>query len=276
MELLDKEHFSKLADRVNQIPFNNLFARAVIENLVSGKVYVDNALDIKTAYIVHPYGMTFLFGDSDNGDFNQQFKKYALNIDSKRNSFEWMQTYPRSWDNKLKNLFGVQLIPSDKNISKIENGIIELNTRVNFKFDKAFYLAKKVNNNELNIKITPTDRQMFTQMKGTVVPKYFWDSYDDFFNNGMGYSLFYKGELASMSFSSYKFGDQLELGVETNPEFRGKGLAEIVCSALIDYCIEKNYEPIWACRKENIGSYKLALKLRFQPTLELPYYRLSK
>lgn len=276
MELLEKEHFSKLSDLVSEMPFNNLFARAVIENMVSGKAYVDNALDIKTAYIVHHYGMTLLLGDSDNGDFNQQFKKYALNIDSKRNSFEWMQTYPRSWDNKLKNLFGEQLILSEKNISNIENGIIELNTRVNFKFDKALYLAKEVNNNRQNIEITPTDRQMFRQMKGTVVPKYFWYSEDDFFNNGMAYSLLYKGALVSMSFSSYKFGDQLELGIETNPEFRGKGLAEIVCSALIDYCLEKNYEPIWACRKENIGSYKLALKLGFQPTLELPYYRLSK
>lgn len=276
MELLDKVHFSKLADRVNQIPFNNLFARAVIEHMVSGKVYVDNLLDIKAAYIVHPYGMTLLLGDSDNGAFNQQFKKYALNIDSKRNSFEWMQTYPESWDNKLKNLFGEQLIPSVKNVSKIESGIIELNTRVNFKFDKTSYLTNKGKNNEQNIEITETDRQMFRQMKGTVVPKYFWDSEDDFFNNGKAYSLLYKGELASMSFSSYKFGDQIELGIETNPEFRGKGLAEIVCSALIDYCIEKNYEPIWACRKENIGSYKLALKLGFKPTLELPYYRLSK
>lgn len=276
MELLDKEQFSKLADRVNQIPFNNLFVRAVIEHMVSGKVYVDNALDVKTAYIVHPYGMTLLLGDSDNGDFNQQFRKYSLNIDGKRDSFEWMQTYPKSWDNKLKNLFGAQLIPSGKNISKIENGIIELNTRVNFKFDKAAYLTNKVDSYGQNIEITQTDRQMFRQMKGTVVPKSFWDSEDDFFTNGIAYSLLYKGELASMSFSSYKFGDQIELGIETNPEFRGKGLAKIVCSALIDYCIEKNYEPIWACRKENIGSYKLALKLGFKPTLELPYYRLSK
>lgn len=276
MELLDKEHFSKLADRVNQIPFNNLFARAVIEHMVSGKVYVDNVRDIKTAYIVHPYGMTLLLGDSDNGDFNQQFRKYALNIDSKRNSFEWMQIYPKSWDNKLKNLFGEQLITSDKNISKIENGIIELNTRVNFQFDKTTYLTRKVSNYEQSIEITRTDRQMFRQMKGTVIPKYFWDSEEDFFNNGMAYSLLYKGELASMSFSSYKFGDQFELGIETIPEFRGKGLAEIVCCALIDYCIEKHYEPIWACRKENMGSYKLALKLGFKPTQELPYYRLSK
>jgi hypothetical protein len=276
MQLLDQSHFYKLSSLVQEVPFNHLFARAVIENMITGHVYVDHPHNIQTAYIVHPYGMTLLVGNPDNMDFNQEFKKYALNLDSQRTSFEWMQTYPGTWDNRLKNLFGDQLIPSSLNVSKTENGMIELNTRVNFKFDKSTYLANKTRVNDENISIVPTDSKMFKEMPGTVVPKYFWNNEADFFKYGMSYSLLYKGELASMSFSSYKFDNQFELGIETNPIFRGKGLAEIVCSALIDYCIEKNYEPIWACRKENIGSYKLALKLGFQPILELPYYRLSK
>lgn len=276
MKLLDKKKFSKLTERVKQIPFNNLFARAVVENIVTGKVYADDELDIRTAYIIHPYGMTLLLGDTSNDDFNQQFKEYSLNTDNKRNSFEWMQTFPNSWDAKLKGLFGQQLISSDQNNSKLEKNIIELNTRINFKFDIASYLTKRVDRHNQVIKIVPTDRQLFREMRGTVVPKYFWDSEDDFFKNGMSFSLLYKGELASMAFASYKFDDQFELGIETHPEFRGHGFAEIVCSSLIDYCIENKYEPIWACRKENTGSYKLALKLGFYPVLELPYYRLSK
>ena len=276
MKLLAKENFSKLSDLVKQIPFNNLFARSVVENMVTGMVYVDNPLDIKTAYIIHPYGMTLLLGDINQEDFNQQFKMYALNTENKRSSFEWMQTYPSHWENKLNKIFGELLIKSDENDLKNEKGIIELNTRVNFKFYKSSYLTKKVEKYNPDIEIVPTDRQLFREMRGTVVPKYFWDSEDDFFENGMAYSLLYKGELASMAFSSYKLDDQFELGIETHPEFRGKGLAEIVCSSLIDYCIDNNYEPIWACRKENIGSYKLALKLGFHPLLELPYYRLSK
>jgi RimJ/RimL family protein N-acetyltransferase len=112
-------------------------------------------------------------------------------------------------------------------------------------------------------------------MEGGVVPSRFWDSEDDFFRNGLAYALFYKGELASMAFSSYWFDDQFELGIETKDKFRGKGFAELVCSALIDYCISHDYEPIWACRLENSGSYKLAQKLGFKPGIEIPYYRLS-
>ncbi len=48
------------------------------------------------------------------------------------------------------------------------------------------------------------------------------------------------------------------------------------CSTLIEYCLENSYEPVWACRLENVGSYKLAEKLGFEMYGEVPYYRLSK
>jgi len=66
------------------------------------------------------------------------------------------------------------------------------------------------------------------------------------------------------------------LGIETIPVFRRKGFAQLTCSALIDYCIENNYEPVWACKLENISSCKLAEKLGFETCKRIPYYRLSK
>lgn len=55
---------------------------------------------------------------------------------------------------------------------------------------------------------------------------------------------------------------------------RGKGYAVSVCSALIDYCLDHDLEPVLACRLENEGSYYLAQKLGFRPSVTLPYYRL--
>ena len=113
-------------------------------------------------------------------------------------------------------------------------------------------------------------------MQGSVTPRYFWESEDDFIENGVGFSLFEQGALAATAFSSFVHDDQLELGIETLPAFRGKGYASTVCAALLDYCIENEFEPIWSCRLENIGSYQLAQKIGFVPTIEVPYYRLSK
>lgn len=219
--------------------------------------------------------MTLLLGDTNQADFNEQFKIYALNENNKRSTMEWMQTYPDQWADKLNEIFGERLIEPAKPDLTNEKGIIELHTRVNFKFDRAIYRVKKIEQYDPDIAIVATDRQQYGEMRGTVIPKNFWDSEDDFFENGMAYSLLYKGQLASMAFSSYKFDNQFELGIETHPEFRGKGFAELACAALIEYCLDNNYEPIWACRKDNRGSYQLALKLGFQPVIELPYYRLS-
>lgn len=86
--------------------------------------------------------------------------------------------------------------------------------------------------------------------------------------------MLYKNNLASTAYSSFIHADQFELGIETIEEYRGKGFAEQACDSIIDYCIANGYEPIWACRLENTGSYKL--KLGFVPSAEIPYYRLSK
>jgi len=276
MELLDKADYKKVVQPLKKVTINSLFARAVVEQKVTGKIYVDNPDNPKTFYVVHPYGMTLLFGQANNEKFNTAFKSYALNNDNTRSNYEWLQAFPNSWDNVLSSLFNGVSVKSSDNIKKVEKGVVELNTRVNFKFNEAKHLPLPENINDSDISIVRANGQMFREMQGSVVPLYFWDSEEDFLKNAAAYALFYKGELASLSFSSYRFGNEFEMGIETKEKFRGKGLAELVCRAIIDYCIENNYEPIWSCRLENKGSYKLAQKLGFEPTFYLPYYRLSK
>lgn len=276
MVLLDKADYDKVIQPLKEVAINSLFARAVVEQTVAGKIYVDNPIHPKTFYIVHPYGMTLLFGESDNEIFNEAFKNYALNKGNSRNNFEWMQAFPNSWDNVLSALFKDTMIKSADNTEKKEKGIIELNTRVNFKFNVNKHQPLSTQNIDKDISIVRANGQMFRDMQGSVVPLYFWDNEEDFLNNGVAFALFYKDELASMSFSSYWFDNDFEMGIETKEKYRGKGLAELVCRAIIDYCIDNNYEPIWSCRLENIGSYKLAQKLGYDPILYLPYYRLSK
>ena len=272
MKLLNKTDYSKVAEAIKNVAINTLFAEAVIEQKVNGKIYVDNIEEPKTFYIIHPYGMTLLLGDSDNKEFNNQFKDYALNADNTRQKPEWMQAYPATWHNVLSELFGDRLITSSENKHQKLSGIVELNTRVNFKFDQAKFIASRKPVIENDIKIVRTDSEVFRNMPGSVVPAYFWETEEDFLTNGVGFSLYYKNKLASTAYSSCINTSQLELGIETVPEFRGKGFAQYVCQALIDYCIEHQFEPVWACRLENTGSYKLAQKVGFVPTLELPYY----
>lgn len=273
MILLDRKEFNKIIEPLKLVSMNNLFARSVVEKKVSGKVFVDNADNPKTYYVIHPYGMTLLFGNWTNLKFNNKFRDYALNTYHIRDQYEWMQVFPNEWNDTLSDLFGNTLVKSENNTK--ETGIIELNTRVNFKFVYEKYA--KISKKKLPyVEIVRTDEKIFDNMQGSVVPKYFWDSKEDFLKNGIGFSLLYNSQLASTAYSSYFHDDKLEMGIETVEKYRKMGFAEIVCCALIDYCIENEYEPVWSCRLENAGSYKLAQKLGFEPALQTPYYRLSK
>jgi GNAT superfamily N-acetyltransferase len=276
MELLDKNFYGRLTNHLKQVKINNLFARSVIERKISGQVFVDNIENPKTFYVVHPYGMSLLFGDSRNTEFNNKFLDYSLNKYKIRDKFEWMQAYPNDWDKVLSELYSISMIKASENKENKEFGIIELNTRINFKFNREKYSLNKKMILPQTCVIVQTDKSIYGEMTGSVIPSCFWDTADDFFSNGIGFSLLCNKKLAATAYSAFIHDNKLELGIETISEFRGKGFAQLACSALIDYCIEKDYEPVWACRLENLGSFRLAGKLGFEVYSEIPYYRLSK
>ena len=273
MILLEESAYDKVIEPLKKVTINNLLARTIAEKHLQGKIFVDDVNTPNTFYIVHPYGMSFLFGNPDNDEFNRQFRQYALNKNKSRNKFEWMQVFPDSWDDKLKDLFNSDLIEHSDN-STNEKDKVELNGRSNFKFNQDAYLAFRQGIPKNKYKIVRTDKEIFNEMKGTVVPMSFWKDAESFSNHGIGFSLFYDNKLASTAFSSCIHDNYLELGIETRDDYRGKGLAEYVCSALIDYCLQNSFEPVWSCRFENTASYNLAQKLGFEPISKKTYYKL--
>ena len=273
MILLEESAYYKVLESLKKVKINNLFARSVVEKHLSGKVFVDDVNMPSTFYIVHPYNMSLLFGNPDNDKFNRQFRQYALNKDKLRNNHEWMQVFPDSWDDKLKDLFGSELVKFSDD-SNNENDKVELHGRANFKFNCDTYFAFKQNNLKINHKIVRTDKAIFKEMKGSVVPMFFWNNADNFCDRGVGFSLFYNDKLASTAYSAYIHDNYLEIGIETIEEYRGKGLAQYACAALIDYCLQNNFEPVWSCRFENTASYNLAQKLGFEPVSKRSYYKL--
>jgi len=276
MQVLPKNKYYEINKLLANVNINKLFAQAVIEKHVDGNIYVDNINNPSSYYFVHPYGMSLLFGKTTNENFNDAFKAYALNKNNVRNNHEWMQAYPHEWYSTIESLFANNLIKQKENINNIISGIIEIHTRVNFKFNEQNYLNSRKLLNLSGYDIRPCDGKLFYNMKGTVVPSKFWNNATDFFNNGKGYSLFIRNEMVTTAYSAFMVDNKLEIGIETIEKHQGKGYAKLICSKLIDHCLVNSLEPLWSCRKENFSSYKLAQKLGFEPTIEMPFYRLSK
>lgn len=274
MILLDRCEYGKATEALRAVTINNLFARSVLEKVIKGTVYVDNPEHPETFYISHPYGMSLLFGKTDHADFNARLRDYALNTFKIRDRHEWLQVFPEAWNQTLAELFAGKIVKSKDNTGKDNNNKIEENTRVNFKFNREKYLDFKSGNIPDTFEIVRTNMVMYDNLNGIVVPKYFWRSAKHFYKSGVGFSLIFDNKVASTAYSAFIFDNKLEIGIETMEDSRRSGFAAAVSAALIDYCLENDFEPVWACKLENTASYQLAQKLGFEPTFYIPFYRL--
>lgn len=271
------EDYEKVREHLKSVPINTLFAQAVVCGDVQGTVYADDAQNLGVCHIIHKYGMSLLFGDTENEAFNTRMAAYLTNADKPRDRHEWMQVYPTEWTGRLDAMLGGSLIKKDRKdgTGADDPGKVVEYTRVNFAFDPERYREAAQKRGNTGYEIVPTTREMYLDMDGSVIPRYFWRDAGQFIRDGGGYSLICDGEAASTAFASYRIGDRLEIGIETMEKYWGRGFAFDVCAALIEHCLTHHLTPVWSCRLENTGSYILAQKLGFVPTLYLPYYRLA-
>jgi len=275
MILLNKSEYNKILLPLKEVVINHLFAEAVLLGHANGKVYVDQAMNPTSFYVCHPYGMSLLFGDTRNEKFNIWLLEHALNNLKTRNSYEWLQAFPETWNHIIQTHWKEHLIKQEDNYNLIDEHRIEVNTRVNFKFNKTTYLQFKDKHPLENGSVIRTTDKIFENMEGSVIPRRFWENSVDFLNRAIAFSVLEGDKVAATAFSAFLIGNQLEIGIETSDGFRGKGYALAACSALIDYCLEFNYEPVWGCKLENTASYLLSQKLGFEPIIYWPFYRLN-
>ncbi|ULO09485.1 GNAT family N-acetyltransferase [Paenibacillus sp. 19GGS1-52] len=263
---LKSEDYFKVVKPLSQVNINTMFAEAVLQQVVPGSVYADSEQHPRTFYVIHPYGMSLLFGDDENEEFNDSLFDYITNKQQIRHTQEWLQADPAGkWSAIIDSLLSTH--PDAPRT-------IHRNTRVNFSFNRETFQQAKKQAPLLDQRIVQIDQELFLAQGAGVSPRYFWRDEDQFLTEGGGYCLLSNGEIASTAFAAFRNESQLEIGIETAEAHRGKGYAMLVCAALIDYCLEHQLEPVWSCRLENEGSYKLAQRLGFEPSLTLPYYQL--
>ena len=89
---LARESFAGLMPALVALPINHLFARAALERCVEGRVWVDDAQNPALVHVLHPYGMTLLFGDT--AAVSAQTLAHHLNVQARAPADRWMQVFP--------------------------------------------------------------------------------------------------------------------------------------------------------------------------------------
>ena len=81
---------------------------------------------------------------------------------------------------------------------------------------------------------------------------------------GLAFGAFVEGRLASIACSFY-VGDRFEdIGVVTEPSFRGRGLSVACSAALCGDIRSRGRTPSWSTSPDNLASLRVAEKLGFQ------------
>lgn len=270
--------YSKVERLVDEVPFNTLFAKVVLQKKVRGRVLVDDILSPSVCLVVHKYGMTVLCGNCQSTSFNRELRTFMKNDSVNGNSAKWMICHPLEWEKVLADVLGEDLVtrsgesaPDDTTEIHETDRVVQTE-RVNFRFGGKLPSPKLAP--PPGFVLRRVDSTLYHRIEGSVTPQAFWDNAVDFLRLGIGFSLLVNEQVVSTSFSSFVVGDKLELGVETDSRYRRRGFSVYPSAELIDYCLAYGYEPVWACRRDNIPSFQLALRLGFTPASRHPYYSL--
>ena len=263
--------------------FNVYFARAVIEGHIAGSVYCDDPEQPRAAYILHPCGMSLLCGHVGVEPFTSEIVEYMLDKRSMRRHPELVQVLPEAWQKELSTRLGTRLLRLDDprrqglDQSAVQelgaDGVIEW-SRVNFDFDRDAFSSAMKPGLPSSLQLQRAGRSVFHPWDGPVLPNSFWGSPEEFEKNGIAFAICEAGRPICVAFSAWVVGDALEVGIETHPEARRRGLAILACAALIGYALSKGLEPVWSAYSENKASQTLAARLGFKEKLRVPYYRL--
>lgn len=97
------------------------------------------------------------------------------------------------------------------------------------------------------------------------------DSVDDFLDKSFGFCVVKDDEISSWCMSEYNVADRFEIGIETHPAHRRKGLAVQAARACINHGLDGEYTSVgWHCWKDNEASNRTASSLGFRHMFEYP------
>lgn len=116
--------------------------------------------------------------------------------------------------------------------------------------------------------IREINSELLAEIHGGIVPSLFWESSENFLKKGKGYCILDGKNAAAWAFSAAVSSSEIDIGVETAENYRGRGLAAAVAKMMIKYAFDVGKSPVWACHCNNAVSKRLTEKIGFVKTSE--------
>ena len=239
-----KENYKYAAYFTRHLLGDKVYPLSITDGFQTGEIFT-NYMDNPSCYLYWHYcGFAFLAGEYDEA-FICDIKNKMHNPSEGHSGRLALQT-PK--DSKLD-----KMLMQDAEMGRYERYMFE-------------FVSPVTQNMPLNegLDLLPVDGNNYEILSGRIVPAFSWESKEQFLRSGFGYCLTHNGKFAACAFSSALSEKYVDIGVETDPEYRGKGYGKIVVSKMIEEILRRGKTPIWQCHVSNEASKKLALSQGFK------------
>lgn len=244
MYIVPDEHYELIKTFLKDAP---TFAHSVLDFIIKGTVYADS-INYNSFIIQTDSGLYYVTGNSSNECILKgivRIFKESVKEDKRFTLFSSTNNWNKGIESKL-----------DNQVTKIKRyafsfDLMEYKNRRKSNVEK--YDITKINSNLINYSLE-FDKKYYDE---------YWDSKENFLQNGFGFCVKNKEKIISEGVSIFKSKDYAEIDIITDSNYKGKGLASIVAERFIDNCLTNNIEPRWDCDVDNIASIKLGGKLGF-------------
>lgn len=259
--------YQQLVCLSSEIACETSYPASILDGIQTGRIFVDDTIVPQAAIFWHYCGIAYVTGKTKDSEFIQAL--YTL--------------LDRTYEPKQRSFYLIVAKEACNWITVLDsfherNPDIQKRERFSFIFNYNSYQKSILHN---NITVLPVGFSYFEiqsehllELSGRVIPSYSWDNNNDFFNFGKGFGIYdvTKNRIVCTSFSSGIGDGKIDIGIETQPDYRRMGFATLCAARMVRYVLENGMLPDWGCDTMNQGSASTAIKIGFEKSTSYSVY----
>lgn len=237
---VDKSGYSRFVDSAKRCTANRVYPMSIAEGYQKGDIYIDEK---EGAVMFWHYCGFVYFSGSPSADLLEEVYQEFLKKKQERRFIIITD------DEEIKDFFSSK---SDVIIDK----------RFEYVHDVQKYIAEA----ESDLRIERISGNNIERIHGRIIPSFSWDSNEAFLDKGLGYVAVDGDRVAAVAFSSAVSSGEIDIGVETDPDYQRRGLSAKLSLKMCEEIIAMGKKPVWAHAAANVASGKTAERAGFIKT----------